>query len=326
MAERTSSLPLPGASTQVEQDLGFGRVLSEKHNYRLLNRDGSFNVRVEHANPFARLFSYHTFLNLSWPRFFLVFGGVYLLLNGIFAALYVAAGPGALVGDTQIPSFWRAFFFSVHTFATVGYGSISPVTPLANVIVTAETWVGLMGFALITGLVFARFSRPVADIRYSSNAIIAPYAGITALEFRVVNGRQNQLINLEATVMLSRFEGDGDRTNRPRKFYQLKLERSRVALFPLNWTVVHPIDESSPLYGWTPEMITDAEVEIVVLITAVDETFAQTVNSRASYTSREIQFGRRFVMMYGLQDHHIVMDLDRIDATEAAELPALKMI
>ncbi len=323
MAERTTPLPLPGGNAQVEQDLGFGRVLTEKHNYRLLNRDGSFNVRVEHGNPVTRIFSYHTFLNLSWPKFFVVFGGTYLLLNAFFAALYVAAGPEALAGDTHITPFWRAFFFSVHTFATVGYGSISPVTPLANIIVTGETWVGLMGFALITGLVFARFARPVADIRYSSCAVVAPYMGITALEFRVVNGRQNQLINLEATVMLSRFEGEGDRTARPRKFYQLKLERSHVALFPLNWTIVHPIDETSPLFGWTKEMLLEAEVEIAVLITAVDETFAQTVNSRASYTSREIQFGRRFVMMYELHGPQIVMDLEKLDATETAELPQI---
>ena len=320
MAERTPPLPLPGANAQVEQDLGFGRVLSEKHNYRLLNRDGTFNVRVEHGNPLARLFSYHTFLNLSWPRFFLVFGSGYLLLNALFGVLYLAAGPHALSGDLESGPFWRAFFFSVHTFATVGYGSISPATSLANSIVTAETLVGLMCFALVTGLVFARFSRPVADIRYSSCAIIAPYSDATALEFRVVNGRTNQLINLEATVMLSRFEGEG--RNRPRRFYQLKLERQKVALFPLNWTVVHPIDESSPLYGWTKEMLIEAEVEIVVLITAVDETFAQTVNSRASYTSREIQFGRRFVVMYELAGREIAMDLDKLDATEPAELPA----
>lgn len=319
MADRTTPLPLPGGTTQVEQDLGFGRVLSEKHNYRLLNRDGTFNVRVEHANPFNRIFSYHAFLNLSWPRFFLVFGTGYLLLNAFFALLYLAAGPKALVGDEIVTPFWRAFFFSVHTFATVGYGSISPVTELANSIVTAETLVGLMCFALVTGLIFARFSRPVADIKYSSCAVIAPYQRMTALEFRVVNGRQNQLINLEATVMLSRFEGEGPA--RPRKFYQLKLERQKVALFPLNWTVVHPIDESSPLHGWTKEMLIEAEVEVVVLITAVDETFAQTVNSRASYTSREIQFGRRFVLMYELADSHIVMDLAKLDATEAAALP-----
>jgi inward rectifier potassium channel len=320
MAERTTALPLPGANAQVEQDLGFGRVLSEKHNYRLINRDGSFNVRVEHSSPLARLFSYHTFLNLTWPRFFLLFGAAYLLINAFFAVLYLAAGNNALAGDEIVAPFWRAFFFSVHTFATVGYGSISPVSVMANVIVTGETLVGLMCFALITGLVFARFSRPVADIRYSSCAIIAPYMDRTAFEFRVVNSRQNQLINLEATVMMSRFERD-DAGARPRRFYQLKLERQKVALFPLNWTVVHPIDQASPLHGWTKEMLLDAEVEIAVLITAVDETFAQTVNSRASYTAHEIQFGRRFVLMYELAEKQIVMDLAKLDATEPATLP-----
>jgi inward rectifier potassium channel len=321
MAERSTALPLPGANAQVEQDLGFGRVLAEKHNYRLINRDGSFNVRVEHASPLARIFSYHTFLNLSWPRFFLLFGVSYLSLNGVFALLYLAAGKGALTGDEVVAPFWRAFFFSVHTFATVGYGSISPVSVMANAIVTGETLVGLMCFALITGLVFARFSRPVADIRYSSSAIIAPYLDKTAFEFRVVNGRQNQLINLEATVMMSRFERD-DAGARPRRFYQLKLERQKVALFPLNWTVVHPIDANSPLYGWTKEMLIESEVEIAVLITAVDETFAQTVNSRGSYTAHEIQFGRRFVLMYELADTEIVMDLEKLDATEPAPLPS----
>jgi len=320
MAERSPSLPLPGGNTQVEQDLGFGRVLSEEHNYRLLNRDGSFNVIVEHGSPLKRLFSYHAFLNLTWPRFFAVFGVAYLILNGVFALLYMSGGPGALVGDEHLNAFWRAFFFSVHTFATVGYGNIAPVSGYANAVVTAETLVGLMAFAVTTGLIFARFSRPLADIRYSSCAIIAPYQDITAFEFRVVNGRNNQLINLEATVMLSRFEGEG--RDRPRRFYQLKLERTRVALFPLNWTIVHPIDPASPLYGWTKEMMLSAEVEVAILITAVDETFAQTVNSRASYTAREIQFGRRFVLMYELAGPRIVMDLEKLDATEAAALPS----
>ncbi|MGZ4787937.1 MAG: ion channel [Terriglobales bacterium] len=320
MAERSTALPLPGASVEVEQDLGFGRVLSEKHNYRLLNRDGSFNVRVEHGSPLARLFSYHAFLSMSWPTFFLFFGSAYLLLNVLFAVLYLLAGPTALVGNAHVSPFLRAFFFSVHTFATVGYGSIAPETALANFIVTAETLVSLMTFAVVTGLIFSRFSRPVADIRYSSCAIIAPYLDSTAFEFRVVNGRQNQLINLEATVMLSRFEGDG--VNRQRKYHQLKLERNRVALFPLNWTIVHPIDQNSPFSGWTKEMLLQGETEVFVLITAVDETFAQTVNSRASYTAREIQFGRRFVPMYNIADNVMVLDLEKLDATDTASLPA----
>jgi len=319
MAERTTSLPLPGANAQVEQDLGFGQVLAEKHNYRLLNRDGTFNVQVEHGSPLASVFSYHTFLNLTWPQFFLFFGGTYLVLNALFGVLYMWAGPGALEGHADMPAFWRAFFFSIHTFATVGYGNLAPVSTLANVIVTAETLVSLMAFALVTGLVFARFSRPVADIRYSSGAIVAPYMGMKALEFRVVNGRQNQLINLEAQVSLAKFEGEGPA--RPRKFQPLKLERNKVALFPLNWTIVHPIDESSPLYGWTKEMMIAQEVEVFVLITAVDETFAQTVNSRASYTAREIHFGRKFVGMYELKGEKIVLDLEKLDATVEAELP-----
>jgi inward rectifier potassium channel len=319
MADRTPSLPLPGATVQIEQDLGFGRVLSDKHDYRLLNRDGSFNVRTTHTSTLGQLFSYHRCLNLSWPQFFLIFGSAYLLLNAVFAVLYLSAGPGALEGDPHITPFWRAFFFSVHTFATVGYGNISPVTPLANAIVTSETLVGLMSFAVVTGLIFARFSRPVADIRYSICAIVAPYFGSTALEFRVVNARRNQLINLEANILLSRFEGQGE--NRMRKFHPLKLERPKVALFPLNWTIVHPIDRSSPLYGWTKEMLVASEAEVLVLITAVDETFAQTVNSRASYTAREIHFGRRFILMYRPKDGLVELDLARLDATEPAELP-----
>jgi inward rectifier potassium channel len=265
------------------------------------------------------VFSYHAFLNMSWPRFFLVFGSIYLLLNLFFAILYLLAGPGALVGDPHVTPFWRAFFFSVHTFATVGYGSIAPESALANAIVTGETLVSLMAFAVVTGLIFSRFSRPVADIRYSSCAIIAPYLDKTAFEFRVVNGRQNQLINLEAQVSLSRFEGDGE--NRRRKYHQLKLERNRVSLFPLNWTIVHPIDQGSPFFGWTKEMLAQAETEVFVLITAVDETFAQTVNSRASYTTHEIHFGRLFVPMYELADNVIVLDLHKLDATDTASLP-----
>jgi inward rectifier potassium channel len=321
MADQIKALP-SRAAVEVEQDLGFGRVLTEKHNYRLLNRDGSFNVRTAQGIDLRRFVSYHTFLSISWPVFFAIFGSGYIALNAIFALLYMAAGPSALQGDLSAGSFLRAFFFSVHTFATVGYGSISPETVTANVIVTAETLVGLMAFALVTGLIFARFSRPVADIRYSNCAVIAPYFDISAFEFRMVNARRNQLLNLEATVLMGRFEGEG--ANRKRKFHQLKLERPRVAFFPLNWTVVHPIDDSSPLYGWTKEMLLTAEAEVFVVVTAVDETFAQTVNSRTSYTAREIQCGRRFVPMYEQVDQVMVLDLEKLSATEPADLPACK--
>ena len=319
MADMASSLPLPGATSQVEQDFGFGKVVSGQHGYRLLNRDGSYNVRLEHSSVINRLLSYYTFLNLSWPRFFALFAGTYLLLNALFALLYVAAGPDELQGTMHGSYYLRAFFFSVHTLATVGYGSISPVGTLANWIVTGETLIGWALFALFTGLVFARFSRPVAAILYSKNAIIAPYRDMTAFEFRVVNSKHNVLLNLEALVVLSRFENNGD--SRERKYHTLKLERNKVAFFPLNWTVVHAIDKESPFWGWTKEMLIEAEAEIFILITAIDDTYAQSVNSRASYTAHEIEVGRRFVMMYEQQEKHMVLDLERLDTTERAELP-----
>lgn len=320
MADITSPLPLPGGAAKVEQDFGFGQVVSSRHGYRLLNRDGSYNMRTEHGSMGRRFLSYYTFLSMSWPRFFGAFAIAYLATNALFALLYVAAGPGELEGTMHGSNYLRAYFFSVHTLATVGYGSIAPVGTLANIIVTAETLIGLALFALFTGLVFARFSRPVAGIVYSDDAIIAPYGDITAFEFRVVNSRCNPLFNLNAQVVLSRFEQDG--SGRQRRYHTLKLERDSVAFFPLNWTVVHAIDRDSPFWRWTRQMLIDAEAEVFILITAFDDTYSQIVSSRASYTAHEIKFGRRFVMMYHQDDNQMVLDLGKLNTTEEAAMQA----
>ena len=161
----------------------------------------------------------------------------------------------------------------------------------------------------------------MAGIVYSKTAIVAPYNGGQALEFRVVNSKCNPLFNLEALVALSRFE-DGPGGKRERKYHTLKLERNKVAFFPLNWTIVHAIDDESPLKGWSKEMLIAAETEVFVLITAFDDTYSQTVNSRASYTSHEIDFGRRFQMMYHQDHKQMILDLEKLDAVEEAELPA----
>ena len=305
-----------------ESDLGFGGVVTRRHGYRLINRDGSFNVRVMRSSKLRNLFSYQTMITVPWPRFFAILAVAYLLLNMLFAMAYLACGPGALQGDPHLSLTARAFFFSVHTFATIGYGNVSPVDMSANIVVTIESLVGLTGMAVATGLVFARFSRPVPDVRYSKLAVIAPYRDITAFEFRVVNARRDQLVNVEAVVMFSRFEGDGPA--RQRKFYQLKLERKGIAFFPLNWTVVHPIDESSPLFGWDQRMLLDSEAEFAVLLSGVDEAFSQTVHSRSSYTAEEIGFGYRFQMMYTETDRAYELDLGKLDALipEKAEIGA----
>jgi inward rectifier potassium channel len=307
----TMTLPL----NELDRDLGFGSVVTSRRNIRLLNRDGSFNVKVLHGPVWDHLLSYHKLLTISWTKFYLVVAAVYLSLNVLFASLYVACGTGSLAGVGPGTQFQRAFFFSVETLATIGYGNVYPATIRSSVLMTVEAMIGLLLFAIGTGLVFARFSRPTADILYARHAVIGPYKdGIDAFKFRIVNRKQSQLVNVDAVVTHSRFENGPKGVER--KFYQLGLERNRVVFFPLNWTVVHPIDAKSPLKGWTPEMLRQAEAEFYVSLTAVDETFAQTVHSRSSYTMDDIKCGENYRMMYEPKDGEFVLDLELLDKTE----------
>jgi inward rectifier potassium channel len=278
------------------QDLGFGSVLSKQQQLRLLNRNGSFNVQRFPPTFWERFASYHSLVTMSWPRFFLLIGVSYFLINLPFAFAYYWCGPKALSGDGSLQGFARYFFFSIDTFATIGYGNITPASLATNLLVTVEAIFGLLSVGLVAGLVYARFARPTAIIAYSKHAVIAPYRGITAFMFRLVNRRQSELIEVNARVILSRFEDkDG---KRQRVFHTLQLERPFVAFFPLNWTVVHPVDEDSPLYGWTQEQAIAAESEFLILLTATDEVFATTVHSRTSYAASEVIWNARFASMY----------------------------
>lgn len=299
-------------SKQESSDLGFGSVVSNQPQLRLLNRDGSFNVVRPRSQRLRNFSGYHRLLTISWPRFFLLVLLVYVGINVVFAEAYYLLGPQALVGNIQTSNFVRAFFFSIHSFATIGYGNIVPVGVMANLLVAFEALVGLVGLAVITGMVFARFSRPVADIVFSRNAVVAPYRDITGFEFRVVNARENQLIELHATVVFSRFEKADGRFLRI--FTPLPLERESVSFFPLNWTVVHPIDEQSPLFGWTEERLIESNAEFLILLTAIDETFAQTVHSRSSYSADEVLWNARFAPMYRKVEGVLELDISRLHA------------
>lgn len=282
-------------SDQDLRDLGFGSVVSRESQQRLLNRDGSFNVERRGLGLLASLSPYHVLLTMPWARFLLLFVGCYVVANALFALAYLACGVDALVsaGPGAITQpFWRAFFFSVETLSTIGYGNIVPVGGAANAVVTTEALAGLMGIAIVTGLVFARFSRPTANVLFSSHAVVAPYKEITALEFRVANARSNELIEIAAKVMLSRFENvDGVYT---RRYYPLSLERDGVVFLPLTWTVVHPIDENSPFHGEDAQSLRAANAEILVLLKAFDETFSTIVQTRTSYTFDDVVWGARF--------------------------------
>lgn len=281
------------------RDLGFGSKVAGESRRRLLNRDGSFNVARTGLNPLAAFSLYQSLLQLSWPKFFGFVVVGYLIANSFFALAYLACGSGALLAPENLHignRFWEAFFFSVHTMATIGYGNITPVGIAANLIVTFEALFGLLAFALITGMLFSRFSRPTAKILFSDNAVIAPYRGITAFEFRITNGRCNELIELHATVMYSQFEDHDGR--RVRRFYPLQLERERVAFFNLSWTLVHPIDESSPLFGKTEHELLASDAEVLILLTGIDETFSQTVHTRSSYKAEEVVWKAKFGDIY----------------------------
>jgi len=295
-----------------QRDLGFGTAISGRTGTRLLNRDGDFNVR---RRPRRVLFTYHYFLTIPWWRFHLLLIATYLSLNSLFALAYLACGPGALRGTDGTSGFFRAFFFSIHTSATIGYGDTVPWGMLPNLLVTIESLSGLLCLALATSLLFARFSRPSADIQYSENALIAPYHGVTCFQFRIVNRRDSELLELQAKVILSRFEDSP--AGRSRRFYLLDLERDHVAFFPLNWTVVHPINEHSPLHGWTRERLLAADAEFLILLTGIDESFAQTVHSRRSYTADEVVWGARFVPLIQEQgDGAVAIRLQHFDRYE----------
>jgi inward rectifier potassium channel len=209
----------------------------------------------------------------------------------------------------------------VQTLATIGYGQVVPIGTPANTIVAVEALVGLLGFAIVTGLVFSRFSRPTAKILFSRHALIAPYQNITALEFRVANALSNELIEVSAKVLLSRFEdSEGIRT---RRYYPLQLERNSVVFLPLTWTVVHPINQNSPLYRETPESLRGSQSELLVLLSGFDETFSATVQTRTSFIPDEVLFGYRFANAFVISatDHNkVAVDMRQFDEVEPVQL------
>jgi inward rectifier potassium channel len=307
---------------RLNQDLGLGGKLSERSHARLLNRDGSFNVRRSSLGPFHPYNVYHTLVSLPVPSVVLLMVAGYVATNLLFATLYWLAGPDAIAGAASSPlaRFEDCVFFSVQTLATIGYGKLVPNTRAANVLVAIEALVGLLGFALLSALLFARFARPTARIRFSSHAVIAPYQNGWALMFRLVNLRNHDLTDVHAVVSFARWVDE--KGTRRRRFDQLALERDFIIFMPLHWVVVHPITDTSPLRGLTAESLAGADPEVVCLITADDETFAQTVHAKSSYDKTDIVWGARFRDMYLPEADQVTIDLSRLNDFEAVTPPS----
>ncbi|HEV2551337.1 MAG TPA: ion channel [Stellaceae bacterium] len=254
---------------------------------------------------------YHRLLTIPWPGFFAAIAIAYGLFNIVFGMLY-ALQPGA-VANAHPGSFGDAFFFSVQTMATIGYGDMHPATFYANAVVTVEVLLGMTGLALATGLMFARFSRPTARVIFSRKAVIAPYNGAPTLMFRAANQRRNQILEAQISVAMLRNEVTAE-GKVMRRFYDLALARSRTPMFSLTWTVMHELDEKSPFYRCTSQSLEASEAEIVITLIGIDETFAQTIHARHTYGGADIVWNHRFAdILSRLEDGTRVIDYRRFD-------------
>lgn len=313
---------MPNAKFKVPDDLGLGLQPVVK-NQRTINRDGSSNIR-RIGTPFFRTADvYNALITISWSMFNLLVFLAYVLINILFALVYLALGienlDGIKLQTSAFQHFMDAFFFSAQTISTVGYGHISPSGLATSSVAALESLVGLLSFALATGLLYGRFSRPSAKIRYSKNIIVAPYRDINALMFRLANYRSNQLIELEMNVMLTyNAIADGKLI---RQYVPLELERSKISLLTLSWTVVHPITDDSPLKKMSLDFLKSGEAEFIVMLKSFDDGFSQTVHSRTSYTAEDVVWGAHFISAFSLdQDGVNVLALNKLDELQPAEL------
>lgn len=301
-----------------EDDLGLGTRTGPN---RGVNKDGSFNLQRIGLPRFRPYELYHELITMGGFKFLSLLLVGFMVTNVIFAAIYLGIGMEHFIrpGDDSLPGrALDALFFSSQTLTTVGYGHISPKSHWVSAVAALESLVGLLSFALATGLLYGRFSRPKAKLGFSPHCLIAPYRGITAFMFRLVNLRSSQLLEVEATLTLAL----DDPATGARRFARLELERSQIHLFPSNWTVVHPFDETSPLFGKSETDLRKARAEIIVLIKAFDDTFSQTIFARTSYRADEFLWGAKFLpMTTQLEGGMTLLDLNLLDATVPAVLP-----
>lgn len=302
-------------------NLGFdNRVVSGRK--RTINSDGSFNI-LRKNNFWQEFHLYRLAITCKWKYYWLIVLTIYISANFIFAGIYFCIGAENIVGiqGDKTSQFWQCYFFSLQTFTTVGYGGLHPQGMLTNTVAGFEAFLGLMTFALATGALYGRFSRPVAHIKYSKNMVIAPYGeGEKALMFMMCNNTQGNLVEVSAKLNFSWIETDKN-GNSLRKFDALKLEIDKISMLPLTWTIVHPINEESPAYNFTAQDYTIKDVEVFILITAYDDTFAQTVHSRSSYTGNEIIYGAKFKRAFYTNDDGLqVLDVNNMGEYEKVKI------
>lgn len=274
-----------------------------------MRRDGRLNVVRQGFGCYSWQDVYARLLTISWVNFLGLTVFCYVASNVLFALAYLIE-PGS-IKNAQPNSFKDAFYFSIQTMATIGYGAMYPQTDYANIVVAIEALVGLMGVALVTGLAFARLSRPSARVLFSHVAVVTSYEGVPTLMFRAANKRYNQILEARMWVTLARNEVTAEGVS-IRRLYDLQLLRSQTPLFSLTWTVFHPIDSQSPLWKATTESLTAAQAELIVILTGLDETVSQTVHARHAFAADDILWDFRFVDIFSsLPDGRRKIDYSR---------------
>lgn len=281
-----------------QYDPGLGAKLKGENN-RIIDTKGNFNI-IRKGEGFSVRDVFQHLVNMSWFRFLSYLTIAFAIINALFAYLYVWVGIEGLQGSKPGPwmyEFKQAFFFSVQTCATVGYGHMAPATDACNYIASIETLFGLLCLSIATGLFYGRFSRPHSSIIFSNNGLISPYKDGNSFQFKIVNRRSDTLMDVEARTVLTMI----DKTNGEgvRKYFQLKLEINEVAFMPLTWTLVHAINADSPMMGLTEQELRDSQAEVLIQLKAFDETYSQVIYSRFSYPVSEWVWNAKFKPSFG---------------------------
>jgi inward rectifier potassium channel len=307
-------------------ETGFG-TNSAYNGGRFFNKDGDPNLQVRGISFLRRISLYRTLQKMPGPKFVTVILLFYFAINLSFTAIYLSLGPNNLGGADQtgpLTPFWEAFFFSVQTISTVGYGHIYPIGFSTNFFAGMESLLGLLAFAFATAIIYGRFAQPRAYLLFSDHALIAPFQGGTAIMFRVAPYKHNSLTDAEVKVSLAmKLKEDGTVTN---KFYNLSLEIQRVNSLTLSWTVVHPINDVSPFYNLNKQDLIDASAEMLVFLKAFDENFSNSVIARTSYTANEIIEGGKFKVMYHPTEDNqsTILDINMLNDYDKVPLPQLE--
>jgi inward rectifier potassium channel len=301
---------------KANNDTGFG-ANPDNYGGRFVNRDGSFNLKKEGLSYIDRFSIFHTMLNLPTWKFYCTLFIFYLSINFVFACIYYFLGTGQFQGitsETHYSIFKEMYFFSTETFTTVGYGRVNPTGDSANSVAAIESMLGFLSFAVATGLLYGRFSKPKAFLLFSKHALVSPYGGDQALMFRFVAYKDNHMLtNVDIKVNVALLvEENGKRSF---KFYDLDLERSHVESLPMNWTVVHPLNDKSPLFEYSHEEMKKADLEIYVSVRGFDDVYSNIVQQRTSYIYDEVLFNKKFVQMYRESDDGktTILELHKLD-------------